>query len=192
MPAEMAPAGMFSECFVIYAPCLEYICNGKHCYEVLGMFIYSVKASTLKFAAIVVVGIAVFLALFIFIPPTEDGVTQEVSISYENVKTDEGRRAFLSSLGYELGEGEAESVKIRIPAEFDKIYAGYNEMQKLRGFDLAKYKNREVERYTYTVTNYEGYEGVVYANLLVYRGKVIGGDVCSADSGGFCHALEKI
>ena len=156
------------------------------------MFIYSVKASTLKFAAIVVVGVAVFLALFIFVPPTEEGATQEVSISYENVKTDEGRRAFLSSLGYELGEGEAESVKIRIPAEFDKIYAGYNEMQKLRGFDLAKYKNREVERYTYTVTNYEGYEGVVYANLLVYRGKVIGGDVCSADSGGVCHAREKI
>ena len=65
-------------------------------------------------------------------------------------------------------------------------------MQKAGGFDLSKYKNREVERYTYTVTNYEGYEGTVYANLIVYRGKVIGGDVCSADADGFCHGLEKI
>lgn len=157
------------------------------------MFIYSVKASTLKFAAIVLVGISVFFALFFFIPPTEEGdAGVEVSVSYEKIKSNEDRRALLTSLGYEVSESEIESVKIRIPSEFDKIYAGYNEMQKAGGFDLSKYKNREVERYTYTVTNYEGYEGTVYANLIVYRGKVIGGDVCSADADGFCHGLEKI
>ena len=157
------------------------------------MFIYSVKASSLKFAAIVLVGISVFFALFFLIPPTENVDTGvEASVSYDKIKSNEDRRALLSSLGYEVSECEVESAKIRIPSEFDKIYAGYNEMQKAGGFDLSKYKNREVERYTYTVSNYDGYEGTVYANLRVYRGKVIGGDVCSADADGFCHGLEKI
>lgn len=157
------------------------------------MFIYSVKASTLKFAAIVAVGIAVFAALFILIPPIESSVQdrEAVSVNYDKIKTNDDRRAFLSSLGYEVSESAIENVKVKIPSEFDKIYAGYNEIQKEQGFDLSKYKNKEIERYTYTVTNYAGYEGTVYANLLIYRGKVVGGDICSADSAGFVHGLEK-
>lgn len=156
------------------------------------MFIYSVRASSLKFAMIVLVGVSVFLALFLLIPPVSNEDSAVSAVSYENVRTNEDRRAFLSSLGYEVSESEVDSVKIRIPSEFDKIYASYNEMQKAQGFDLSKYKNREVERYTYTISNYEGYEGTVYANLLIVRGKVVGGDVCSADSQGFCHGLERV
>ena len=156
------------------------------------MFIYSVRASSLKFAMIVLVGVSVFLALFLLIPPVSNEDSAVSAVSYENVRTNEDRRAFLSSLGYEVSESEVDSVKIRIPSEFDKIYASYNEMQKAQGFDLSKYKNREVERYTYTISNYEGYEGPVYANLLIVRGKVVGGDVCSADSQGFCHGLERV
>ena len=157
------------------------------------MFIYSVRASTLKFAAIVLVGVGIFFALFFLIPPTEEWELETfASVGYEKIRSNEERRALLESLGYEVSENEVEAVKIRIPSEFDKIYAGYNEMQKAGGFDLSKYKNREVERYTYTVSNYDGYEGTVYANLIVYRGKVIGGDVCSADADGFCHGLERV
>lgn len=155
------------------------------------MFIYSVKASTLKFAAIVAVGITVFGALFVFIPPYEDAESAVVSMNYDKVKTNEDRIAFLSALGYSVSDEPVQSVKVRIPSEFDRVYAGYNEMQKSQGFDLSKYKNREVERYTYTVTDYEGYEGTVYANILVYRSRIIGGDICSADVSGFVHGLEK-
>lgn len=155
------------------------------------MFIYSVKASTLKFAAIMVIGIAVFASLFVLLPPYEQGEREAMSVSYDNVKTNEDRRAFLSSIGYEVSDSPTESGSVRIPSEFDKIYAGYNEIQRAQGFDLSKYKNKEVERYTYTVNNYEGYEGTVYATLLVFRGKIIGGDICSADASGFVHGLEK-
>ncbi len=158
------------------------------------MFIYSVKASTLKFAAIVVVGIAVFTTLFVMIPPYEStqADSESVSINYDKVKTNEDRRNFLSSLGYEVSAEPVESASVKIPTEFDKIYAGYNEIQKTQGFDLSKYKSRELQRYTYTVTNYEGYDGTVYANILVYRGKVVGGDICSASAEGFVHGFEKI
>ncbi len=158
------------------------------------MFIYCVKANTLKFAAIVIAGIAVFTALFVMIPPYEDTAagSEAVSINYDKAKTNEERRNFLMSLGYEVSAEPTESATVKIPAEFDKIYAGYNEIQKTQGFDLSKYKSRELERYTYTVTNYEGYDGTVYANILLYRGKIVGGDICSASPQGFVHGFEKI
>jgi hypothetical protein len=56
--------------------------------------------------------------------------------------------------------------------------------------DLSKYKKKTVTRYTFMVTDYKGYEGTVYANVLVYRGRVIGGDICSADVSGFIHGFE--
>ena len=80
---------------------------------------------------------------------------------------------------------------VTIPAEFDKVFAAYNEMQKEQGLNLLKFKNKEVTRYTFSVTNYAGYDGTVYANVLVYRNKVIGGDICSADVSGFIHGFEN-
>ena len=83
------------------------------------------------------------------------------------------------------------NVDVTIPAQFDKVFAGYNELQKSQGLDLSKYKKKAVTRYTFAVTNYDGYEGTVYANVLTHRGRVIGGDICSADVNGFIHGFEK-
>ena len=53
-------------------------------------------------------------------------------------------------------------------------------------------RGKEVTRYTFKVTNYEGHEGTVYANVLVWRKKVIGGDICSAEiTNGFVQGFEK-
>ena len=56
---------------------------------------------------------------------------------------------------------------------------------------MSKYKNKQIMRYTFTVTNYPSYEETVYANVLVYRNRVIGGDICSADVSGFVHGFER-
>ena len=58
------------------------------------------------------------------------------------------------------------------------------------GLDLSRYKRKDVMRYTYEVIGYPGYNGVVYANLLIYKNKVIGGDICSADVNGFVTSLK--
>jgi hypothetical protein len=71
------------------------------------------------------------------------------------------------------------------------VFTGYNEIQKRQGLDLSKYKKKNVMRYTYEVKNYKDYDGTVYANIIVYRNKVIGGDICSADVTGFIHGFEK-
>ena len=74
--------------------------------------------------------------------------------------------------------------------DFDAIYTAYAKLQEKQGFSLEKYKNRDVIRYTYEITNYPDYDGTVYVSLLIYKNKVVGGDVCSADVNGFVHGFE--
>jgi hypothetical protein len=79
-----------------------------------------------------------------------------------------------------------------MPKDFDRVVTEYNELQRRQGLDLSKYTGKRVTRYTYEVKNYEGYEGTVYVNLLVYRDKVIGCDISSADPTGFVAPLIKL
>ena len=172
------------------------------------MFIYSFKASSIKFFGIVCVALAALITLIAFVPAyaggesstpqggvavdapeVESGVT--VSIRYDKVKSADDAAKFLAQFGWVADAGSAEVKDVTIPAEFDKVFAGYNELQKSQGLDLSKYKKKTVTRYTFTVTNYDGYKGTVYANVLVYRNRVIGGDICSADVSGFIHGFEK-
>ena len=158
------------------------------------MFIYSLKASTLKFFAVVCVALATLITLIAFIPVSADNtapVSGNIKIDYSGIKTEEDRIEFLRQFGWEVKPEAVESVEITIPEKFDKIFTAYNEMQKRQGLDLSKYKKKNVQRYTYEITNYDGYDGVVYANIIVYRNKVIAGDVCSADVKGFVHGLER-
>ena len=160
------------------------------------MFIYSLKASTLKFFAVICVALVTLITLIAFIPDfgsvsASTAVNEQVSESYrfDKVKTNEDRIGFLSQFGWKVKEEPIESSEVTIPDSFDKIFVGYNEIQKRQGLDLSKYKNKKVMRYTYEVTNYDGYNGTVYATVIVYRNKVIGGDICSADVKGFIHGF---
>ncbi len=180
------------------------------------MFIYSMKASTIKFFGIVCVALVALITLIAFVPAYASGSQDEqsqnqggvqvdapqenkeqtVSIKYEKVKSADHAAGFLSQFGWVVDAGSVESAQVTIPAEFDKIFSGYNEMQKAQGLDLSKYKKKEVTRYTFRVTNYKDdngqpYDGVVYANVLVYRQRVIGGDICSANVSGFIHGFQK-
>ena len=158
------------------------------------MFVYSMKASTIKFFGVICVALISLITLIAFIPSYNGDFVEtstEVSYSYDKVKSNEDRIAFLSQFGWEVEGTPIEEKEVTIPSEFDKVFAGYNEIQRQQGLDLSKYKKKNVMRYTYKVTNYPEYEGDVYANILVYRGRVVGGDICSADVSGFVHGLEK-
>ena len=163
------------------------------------MFIYSIRAATLKFVAIICVTLAALIAVVAFVPVytagerTSGGISvnaEAVDYSYDKIKGVGDVVEFLSQFGWTVNGATAEAVEVTIPAEFDKIFASYNEIQKSQGLDLSKYKKKELTRYTVEVTNYPDYDGKVYANVLVYRGKVVGGDICSADVSGFVHGFE--
>ena len=161
------------------------------------MFVYSLRASTLKFFAVVCVALTALITMITFIPGYDTGelgyitTGQEKEINYDKIKTNEDRVEFLSQFGWQVKSEPVETAEIIIPEEFDKIFMGYNEIQKRQGLDLSRYKNKSVMRYTYEVTNYSGEDGKVYANVIVYRNKVVGGDVCSANVNGFIHGFEK-
>lgn len=155
------------------------------------MFIYSMRAKTLKFFGLICLCLVVVIVGITFVPDyVKASAAPAGEINYSKIKTEQDRINFLKQFGWDV-KGEAiESEAVTIPAEFDKIFGGYNEIQKRQGLDLSKYKGKEMMRYTYEITNYPNYDGKVMANLLVYRGKVVGGDVCSADVKGFIHGFE--
>ena len=159
------------------------------------MFVYSMRAGTVRFFGILFAALAVLVALIAFVPELQPAAATDAepveSVSFEDVRSNEERIAFLSRFGWEVEAEPLESTTVTIPGEFDKVFAAYNELQRGQGLDLSAYSGRTVERYTYTVKNYPDFEGTVLANLLIYRGRVIGGDVCSADASGFVHGLSK-
>ncbi len=159
----------------------------------VNMFIYSVKASSLRFCAVIMLSLTVICALIVLIPKYDavNVFADDGSVVYTGAKTNEGRVEFLRKFGWEVNSEPTDESVVTIPKEFDTVFAGYNQLQKLQGLDLARYKRKSVTRYTYVVTNYPEYDGTVYANLFVYRGRIIGGDICTESAEGFIHGFSK-
>ena len=158
------------------------------------MFIYSVRAATLKFFGAVALSLVVLIALFALIQPTSIAVGGEVYTevaNYSGIKSEDDRVSFLSRYGWEVSGAPISEKTFTLPESFDRVLIGYNELQKEQGLDLSKYKKKKVTRYTYEITNYPDYEEKVYANLIIYKNKVISADICSADPDGFVHGLKK-
>lgn len=95
--------------------------------------------------------------------------------------------SFLTSLGYEYDGVFTEKI-FTIPNEFDMVYNNYNEIQKSAGYDLGKYKGKECVMYTCELYNHPF--GRCRANIIVYEGEIIGGDISSVNLDGFMTGLE--
>ena len=159
------------------------------------MFVYSLKASTLKFFGVIGIAVVTIAALIFLVPTYSSDTTAHIaaineSISFDNVKSADDGIKFLSQYGWQVEVTPVEQCEITVPREFDKVMTSYNEIQKQQGLDLSKYCKKTAVRYTYKVTNYPEYNGTVYANIIVYKNRVIAGDICSADAKGFIHTLS--
>lgn len=164
------------------------------------MFITTVRLSSKRFLAgiialVLVVGVGVvgLRALsnsntMTSVPTSEQGSGTKGKIK-KNAKNEEERLAFIKAFGWEVDPQAAEILEVIIPKEFDEVYTSYNTLQKLQGFDLEKFAGKRVKRYSYVITNYPGAEGEIRINLLIYKNKVIGGDVSSMDAQGFMHGF---
>lgn len=154
------------------------------------MFVVSVKSSKKKIAFVVLVALAVLMAI---IGAAVNGAKASKPSSASLRAASDGERiAFLSQFGWEVEPQPTEVKEVIIPQEFDEVYTAYNEIQKKQGFDLTKYSSLRVKRWTYEVKNYPCYEesGLIRANVLVYDGTVIGGDICCIELDGFMHGFE--
>ena len=170
------------------------------------MFVYSMRATTLKFFGVVVLSVITLIVLIAVIPTfSSPPITASSSfpaavsanasvIDFSGIKTAADGTRFLSQYGWKVS-GEAEEEKVKIPAEFDAVLDKYNEIQKNQGMDLSKYRNKTLVRYTYEVANFGDVSGIpygdtVYITILIYRNKVVAGDVCTADLNGFITGLN--
>ena len=98
--------------------------------------------------------------------------------------TNDARVKFLTDLGWEVTPSPTESGEIRIPKAGDQVFDRYNELQKSQGYDLNKYAGKKVMRYVYQITNFPDAKEPVYATVLVYKDKIIGGDITDTTPGG--------
>ena len=131
-------------------------------------------------AVFIIIAAAAILALIVLI--CSGGGT--------GLDTTEKRVEYLASLGWEV-DASSETVKeIVLPETLGGVLAEYNELQKQQGFDLSQYCGEVCESYTYVLTSYPSGETGVIAQLFIYKGRVIGGDIHSAALGGFMHGLK--
>lgn len=156
------------------------------------MFIYSVRASTLKLIAIICVCLAVLFTVTAL--DNNTAVYASVgdrTVNYGGIKTEEDRVRFIESFGLKVAGEPHLSEEFTMPRDLDRALLSYNEMQKSQGLDISKYTRKHVTHYAYEITNYD-YEGKVYCNLLIYRGRIIACDLSSGDPQGFVLPLSKI
>ena len=153
------------------------------------MFIYSIRAGTLKLFGFIALALVLTLGVVLF--GTEGAAVSagtDGGIDYSGIKTNEDRVRFIESLGIKVEDTPIEEEAFAIPENFDRIILGYNELQKKQGLDLSKYAKKRVTRYTYRVENYD-YEGEVYVNLFIWRSRIVSCDISSADPEGFVAPL---
>lgn len=112
-------------------------------------------------------------------------ITQFLSVKAEQIKllTNAERVAYIKSLKIDILGDDYKIKTVIIPMEFGKVYENYNKLQLSADFDLRDYKGKAVQVYTY---NCDGERNV---NLMIYNGRLIGGDVSETSLGGSMKAL---
>ncbi len=154
------------------------------------MVVFSFKMTKAK------ISLALFCIVAVLI--TSTAIADSAKRTTETVKsmagvTNEERITFLTEKGWEITANPVEIKEIAVPLEFDAVYTEYNNIQKSVGMNLEAFKGKTVKRFSYEVLNYpDSAEKSVIANLIVYNGKIIGGDISSTALDGFMHGITDV
>lgn len=109
-----------------------------------------------------------------------------VKADFIDVSTNQKRLAYITALGIKISSDEYLKKDTVIPDEFGDVYSKYNVLQKQAGFDLSDYHGQEVTVYTYSCNTYK------VVNLIVCKGRLIGGDICETQINGQMFPLKKL
>lgn len=154
------------------------------------MFVCTVKASSIKFFTAILFSAAVLVGIVMIIPVIDSaGEVAVAALDYKGIATVEEQLTFLNELGYSVDPKPIFSDEVVIPEEFDSVYEKYNELQKAQGLNLEKYRGKTVLRYTYAVESAEDEQ--IYATLLIYKNRIIGGDITTLGENGRVERLER-
>ena len=103
----------------------------------------------------------------------------------------DSRVRFLKDYGWDVTTSPTQSGRVKIPQETTEVFDRYNALQKSQGYDLSQYGGKTVMRYVYQINNDPGATEPVYATLLIYKNKIIGGDITDTSSGGHIRPLKQ-
>lgn len=81
---------------------------------------------------------------------------------------------FVKKLGYSVEPSSEQKENIKIPMVFNDVYEGYNSIQQEIGVNLYNYRGAECVRFTYKISDSD-----YVVNLITYKNRVIGGDICT-------------
>ena len=145
------------------------------------MLIWTARFSRKK-AILTVIAMGIVMVVLILLT----GRTESGSSAAQPALTDNNQRVeYLRSFGWEVAEEPVETLQFLLPEKLEEPYLSYNELQLSQGFDLTACLGKQVERYTYTVTNYPERPEGVQANLYICEDYPVAGDICCPGAGGF-------
>ena len=145
------------------------------------MYIFTITLTKAKISAITAVFLFGVMVCVYIIPIFFNFKTVSTNEKYLIKNSEKGRHDFINSLGWEIEEKPYLTEKSAVPAEFDKIFTEYNEIQKSQGLDLELCKGKTVEKFTYKLTNYRDKSIITYINIFIFKDRVVAGDINSPD-----------
>ena len=150
------------------------------------MMVMTAKVDMKKIALILAAVAAVIVALILLFGGSDAQTTSAP------VSNNDARVKFLSDFGWEVSASPAESSQVRIPETMSEVFDRYNQLQKSQGYDLSAYAGKNVMRFVYKVNNYPNATEPVYATVLVYKNKIIGGDITDTAAGGKVQGFKMV
>lgn len=151
------------------------------------MMVMTAKVNIKKLLILAATLLAVILGLVMLLGGGNDAQTTGAVAVSDN----DSRVKFLEGFGWEVAVSPVESGKVHIPSETIEVFDRYLKLQKEQGYDLAPYAGKTVTRYVYQIKNYPGATEPVYATLLVYKNKIIGGDITNTAANGKIHGFAQ-
>lgn len=157
------------------------------------MKMFTFRFETIKLLAVFVGVCVIFGVLLVaggFGSIGSEIVSAAVTEEAPDMNDNSVRLEFLKSFGWEVEESPVSDKAVTIPQTFDAVYRKYNtDIQVPNGYDLTKFAGKQVTLYCYRILNYPTNDDV-FANILVFNGKVIGGDISSVALDGFMHGFS--
>ena len=154
------------------------------------MLIVSVTAKRLIYVAAAVLVLLLAVLGGVYLVSTNETAKVLGSTGFDlRAGTEEQRLSFFSQFGWALDPDSKQVKEVILPDEMDDVYRTYNELQLTQGFDLMPYMGKRVKCYSYDVVNHPSKNDTVRGTILVYKNKVIAGDVASAALDGFMDTL---
>ena len=154
------------------------------------MFVYTMKASGVKFFVIIALSVVVLTSAISILPAVSAASdVASVNTDFKNIANEEDMVKFLSNFGHEVEPKATNIYEIEIPEEFNSVFEKYNDIQRAQGLNLKRYIGKDATAYVFKVINYD-FEGEVLATLFIRNGRVIAGDICSTEGYGFVHGFR--